>query len=252
MVIDNKNKLPLVLLIFVGLVLFSSVLGGTPAFTMLTDRSYMRTNTCNGCVAFGRGVGTRFQTWNCPKHELTAAVHAAFHHARYARQRRVPMSYYAIDETTSSNETSTVYANFEQIRPAVEYGFEIDGECVADLEVRVLPFAVCNPTSKADLHCVLVAYYSRVGDFVFAVYVNINDGNVSLDFHDAAIEEYLFIASESRYPYLTPQECEKQREVYIKYFRRESENPKRRNEEKKVKPSNQAFQIEEVKVDVDV
>ena len=71
------------------------------------------------------------------------------------------MSYYAVDETTLSNETRTVYANFEQLRPAVEYGFEIDGECVANLDVRVLPFAVTNPTSKTGLHCVLVAYFSE-------------------------------------------------------------------------------------------
>ena len=237
---------------FWGVGLTLSALGGTPSFTMLTDRHYSRTNTWNGCALFGRGEGTVFHTWRCPRFELTAAVHTAFHHARYARQRRVPMSYYAVDETTLSNETRTVYANFEQLRPAVEYGFEIDGECVANLDVRVLPFAVTNPTSKTGLHCVLVAYFSRIGEFVFAVYVNINDGNVSLDFNEAAMEGYLFIASESRYPYLTPQECKKQREVYMKYFRCETDKPKHRSE-KENKAAKEGFHIEEaeeIKVEV--
>lgn len=246
MAINNKFEHYFVFLLLGGFALFCSALGDAVSFTMLTGRHYMRTNTWNGCVSFGK-KGTTFRVWQCPGYELTAAVYAAFHHARYARQRDIPMSYYVVEEDLTSNVPRTVYANFEQIRPPARYDFDIEGENVADLEAHILPFAVSNPISKVDLHCVLVAYFSQAGQFVFAVYVNINDGNVSLDFHEAAMDEYLFVASESRYPYLTPFECRKQRDVYIKYFKRESGWAVRH---KTIKSSVITSHIEEVKVDV--
>ena len=148
------------------------------------------------------------------------------------------MSYYETGRYETSGAAVTVYGNLDQFSPPVEYDFEIGGESVAQLNTHVLPFAVSTPRSKVDLHCVLVVFSTREGEFVFGVYVNVNEGTASLDFHETVSKGFMFIASESRYPYLTRQECRKQAEVYKKYFSPpETKEPKpRRNDAKRPMP----------------
>lgn len=102
--------------------------------------------------------------------------------------------------------------------------YEIAGERVPGLSARVRPFSVRNAASKSALKCVLVAFFKNE-TFVFAVYVNVNNGKTSLDFLDAAGLKLL--ESESRYPYLTRMECDKQDKVYFTQFFDTSELKKR-------------------------
>ena len=220
-----------------GLALYPmAVCGGVfPSVEPLTGRSYVRTNTWNGCVSYAHGKETTFRAWKCPYRELLAAVHSAFHYARYGRPRTIPMSYYETGRYETSGAAVTVYGNLDQFSPPVEYEFEIGGESVARLNTHVLPFAVSTPRSRTDLHCVLVVFSTWKGEFAFGVYVNVNEGTASLDFHEAVSKGFMFIASESRYPYLTRQECRKQAEVYVKYFSPpETKEPKpKRNDAKR-------------------
>ena len=98
---------------------------------------------------------------------------------------------------------------------------------MSDMNVRVLPFKVTNPKSKSALYCILVAFLHK-GSFCLAVYINVNEGRASLDFHDVVMGGYAFIAHESRYPYLTSSECVIQRDVYINLF-----SPPKKKQEKK-------------------
>ena len=121
---------------------------------------------------------------------------------------------------------------------------------MSDMNVRVLPFKVTNPESKSTLHCILVAFVHK-GSFCLAVYINVNDGRASLDFHDVAIGGYAFIAHESRYPYLTSSECDIQSDVYVKLFSRHEEKkeeaPRKSNSEgesNKCVPAKPVFNID--------
>ena len=53
-----------------------------------------------------------------------------------------------------------------------------------------------------------------------ATYFNANTGKVVLDFHDISQSGGMLLASESRYPYLTPDECSIQGKVCADYFRK--------------------------------
>ena len=110
--------------------------------------------------------------------------------------------------------------NLEQFGPPIGDHVIIGGIALDKMKIRVLPFKVSNTNSKSDLRCILVGFFHEE-TFCLAVYVNMNDGKVSLDFHDVAIRGYTLIAHESRYPYLTPSECNIQAKVYIKYFKQE-------------------------------
>ena len=193
----------------------------------LDGRPYVRNNTWNGCCLFGTGGNTSFQVEDFSKEESVFAACLAIHHVRYGRNVRVPLEYYEtqieLDECDrASNVVRKVEINFEQFGPPIGDHVSINGIALEEMKIRVLPFKVSNTNSKSDLRCMLVSFFHEE-TFCLAVYVNMNNGKVALDFHDVAIDGYMLIAQESRYPYLTPSECDIQAKVYIKYFRQRAE-----------------------------
>jgi len=84
------------------------------------------------------------------------------------------------------------------------------------MDVYTLPFQVKNRMSRFPLRCILVAFFHE-RKFLFAVYVNVNTGNISCDFNDSA--DSMLLVGESRYPYLTADECQKQEEICQNLFK---------------------------------
>ena len=192
---------------------------------LLDGRPYVRDNTWNGCCVFDTGGKSSFQTRDYSKDEGIFAACVAMHHVRYGRNVRIPHEYYErpieLNESErASNVVRKVEINLEQFGPPIGDLVVINGIALDKMNIRVLPFKVSNTNSKSDLRCMLVGFFHDE-TFCLAVYVNMNNGKVSLDFHDVAIDGYTLIAHESRYPYLTSMECDIQAKVYIKYFRQE-------------------------------
>ena len=218
--------------VFAALVLFTmlSLYGGDMIKTIerLDGRPYVRNNTWNGCCVFDTVGNTSFQVEDFSKEECVFAACLAIHHVRYGRNVRIPLDYYEkpieLDECErASNVVRKVEINFEQFGPPIGAHVNINGIALDEMKIRVLPFKVSNTNSKSDLRCMLVAFFHEEA-FCLAVYVNMNNGKVALDFHEVAMDGYMLIAHESRYPYLTPGECDIQAKVYIKYFRQREGN----------------------------
>ena len=191
----------------------------------LDGRAYFRNNTWNGCCVIDTGGITSFQVEDFSKEESVFAACLAIHHVRYGRNVRVPLEYYEKpiepDECDrASNVVRKVEINIEQFCPPIGDHVIIDGIALDKMKIRVLPFKVSNTNSKSDLRCILVAFFHEEA-FCLAAYVNMNNGKVALDFHEVAMDGYMLIAHESRYPYLTPSECAIQAKVYIKYFKQD-------------------------------
>ena len=198
-------------------------------FGLLEQREYVRTNTWNGCVRY-EGLGDNiFRNWKCSPNERLSAVHAARHFIKYSMAEEVPLSYYEEDVfddherdglKTNTNEVLRCYRmNFNQFEPPAHGKYGVGGLDIHEMQARVLPFVVCNSTSKSALHCILVAFFQG-GRFFMATYFNANTGKVVLDFHDISQSGGMLLASESRYPYLTPDECSIQGKVCADYFRK--------------------------------
>lgn len=191
----------------------------------LDGRPYVRNNTWNGCCVIDTGGKTSIQVEDFSKEESVFAACVALHHVRYARNVQIPHDYYETpieltEGDKASNVVRRVEINLEQFGPPIGDHIIINGIALDKMTIRVLPFKVSNTNSKSDLRCILVGFFYEE-TFCLAVYVNMNDGKVSLDFHEVAIRGYTLIAHESRYPYLTPSECDIQAKVYIKYFKKE-------------------------------
>ncbi len=205
-----------------------SLYGGDMIKTVerLDGRTYIRNNTLNGCCVFDTGGSTSFQVVDFSKEESIFAACLAIHHVRYGRNIKIPPDYYEtpieLDECDrASNVVRKVRINFEQFSPPVGEHVKINGVVLDDMRIRVLPFKVCNAKSKSALRCMLVGFFHEE-TFCLAVYVNMNNGKVALDFHDVAMEGYMLIAHESRYPYLTHSECGIQAKVYVNYFKQDN------------------------------
>ena len=194
----------------------------------LGGRRYVRNNTWNGCCVFDTGGKTSFQVEDFSKEKSVFAACLAIHHVRYGRNVQVPLEYYELpielnECDRASNVVRKVKMNFEQFSPPIGDHVSINGIALDEMKIRVLPFKVSNTNSKSDLRCMLVGFFHEEA-FCLAVYVNMNNGKVALDFHQVAMDGYMLIAQESRYPYLTPSECDIQAKVYIKYFRQREGN----------------------------
>ena len=204
--------------------------GMTNAIERLDNRPYVRNNTWNGCCVFDTGGKTTFQTRDFSNDESIFAACVAVHYVRYGRNVQIPLDYYEkpielTKEDCASNVVRKVEMNFEQFSPPIGDHVTINGISLDKMKIRVLPFKVSNTNSKSDLRCMLVGFFHEA-TFCLAVYVNMNNGKVSLDFHDVEMSGSMLIANESRYPYLTPGECDIQSKVYIKYFKQEdTSNP---------------------------
>ena len=227
---NRKNVFLKQVLAACGLLAMLSLSGGDMIKTIerLDGRPYVRNNTWNGCCVFDTGGKTSFQVEDFSKEKSVFAACLAIHHVRYGRNVQVPLEYYELpielDECErASNVVRKVEINFEQFGPPIGVHVNINGIALDEMKIRVLPFKVSNTNSKSDLRCMLVAFFHDEA-FCLAVYVNMNNGKVALDFHDVAIDGYMLIAQESRYPYLTPSECDIQAKVYIKYFRQREGN----------------------------
>lgn len=213
-------KYEMALAVQLTLVAFCQCRGGDcPSFERL-NRPYCRTNTWNGCCTFENGLNTRFWKWEPSRHDIVSAIYAARHYMRYGnRMSSVPAGYYEDPVDEASSVSNAWKLNFNQFPPLSSDVIVINNVSISmsDMNARVLPFKVTNPKSKSALYCILVAFVHK-GSFCLAVYINVNDGRASLDFHDVAMGGYALIAHESRYPYLTSSECDIQRDVYINLF----------------------------------
>ena len=194
--------------------------GGDCVAFEFVDRQYCRTNTWNGCCVYENGRGTRFWKWDSPRGEIVSAIYAARHYIRYGKASLTSSGYY--EDTVTLHDGRAWRLNLNQFPPPTSNDIAIDGMSVllSDMDICVLPFEVTNPGSKSPLRCILVEFLHK-GRFCFAVYVNVNTGRASLDFHEFTDSGWMLIASESRYPYLTPPECEIQSQFYIKHFRKD-------------------------------
>lgn len=197
-------------------------------FARLAPREYVRGNTWNGCVSYGHADHVFFREWACPHFELAAAVAAADHFVRY-RHHVAPLGPEAFAPSrVISNGMEVVTCRmpvnaFEPLRPP---NFDIDGADVRTLERRVLPFRVQAPSeSPVDLRCVLVGFF-REEKFCFAVYYCVNNGRAAMDFHDLSTNGYMLVADQSRYPYLTRDECRTQEKVIVDHFLPPEKRPK--------------------------
>lgn len=92
----------------------------------------------------------------------------------------------------------------------------IEGTSVSNLEVHGFCFAYHHPLSNNDFTCVMVRFMKEKR-FLFALYVNMNEGCCSMDIHTAASRWSLLLALESFFPFLTPHECTIQKEAFHKY-----------------------------------
>ena len=239
------------------LVVFCQCKGGDcPSFEWL-NRPYCRTNTWNGCCTFENGLNTRFWNWKPPRQEVVSAIYAARHYVRYGKRVSAPAGYYEDPVDDALCVANAWKLSLDQFPPQSADVIVLNGISIpmSDMNVRVLPFKVTNPKSKSPLHCILVAFVHK-GSFCLAVYVNVNDGRASLDFHDVAIGGYAFIAHESRYPYLTSSECDIQRDVYVKLFSRlekkREEMPREGNSESESNKCVPAKPVFDINTDVEV
>ena len=186
------------------------------SFARLEARDYVQNNTRAGCHRY-QGLGNNvFSVWKCSSEECLAAICAVQHFIRYSMAEEIPMSYYEDDISgteddivtgTDSNTTQRMFRlNLEQFEPPARGRYGNGGMKVYEMQPRILSFTVRNSTSKSALYCILVAFFQG-GRFFMATYFNANTGKVVLDFHDISQSGGMLLASESRYPYLTPDEC---------------------------------------------
>lgn len=217
----DTNRNLAVVMVGIALTVFVALGGEGGIVATIGDRSYCRTNTWNGCSMFGVGRDTEILKWTPPKNEISSAIYVARHYVRYGRRSSVQLDYYyePLGEDTSTGKSWRL--NFNQFPPFIEDRIDMEDISVSlsNMGIRVLPFKVTNPKSKSPLYCVLVEFMHN-GEFCFAVYVNVNTGQASLDFYELVNDGWMLIASESRYPYLTPDECKIQSRVYVKYFKK--------------------------------
>ena len=176
-------------------------------FSIITDREYIQTNTWNGSLQFGGMGETKFFRWDCPTEDCIRIAYAIMHYARYNCCRPGVCPVCTIG---SNNETEiaklTMFCFDVQPTPLIlNKGFNIN-----DLRLRILPFRVNNSESiPSDMYCMLGAFF-KDDEFCFAVYVNLNNGKISLNFREVVSSGSPRVASESRFPYLTTDECEVQ------------------------------------------
>lgn len=180
-------------------------------------RRYERTNIRSGCSrVVVPGHETLFSPWACSRGEREDAVRAAIRYVRYQRQCTDG------DKPNSQSRTRTADQGGRLSSPSFQFSVPLDrnfsayGVSVHDMDVHLLPFQIKNSLSCFPLHCILVAFLHEE-QFLFAIYVNVNTGRISPDFGNAACS--LLLEGESRYPFLTKEECQKQDEAVAHLFK---------------------------------
>ena len=186
------------------------------SFVRLDARSYVQDNTKGGCVRFPGLDNNSFSVWESSSDDCLLAIQAARHFIRYGMAEEIPMSYYeeevcegedVVGSGIASNTVQRAFRlNLDQFEPPVRGKYGNSGIKVHEMQPRVLSFIVQNPSSKSPLYCILVAFF-QMDTFMIATYFNINTGKVVLDFHQISQSGGMLLASESRYPYLTAEEC---------------------------------------------
>ena len=186
------------------------------SFARLDSRNYVRDNTRGGCVRFSGLDNNIFSVWKSSSDDCLLAIQAARHFIRYGMAEDIPMSYYeeevsegedVVGSGIASNTVQRAFRlNLDQFEPPVRGKYGNSGIKVHEMQPRILSFIVRNPSSKSPLYCILVAFF-QMDRFMIATYFNINTGKVVLDFHQISQSGGMLLASESRYPYLTSEEC---------------------------------------------
>lgn len=182
----------------------------------LETRQYERGNGRSECSRVSMGHVNVFCPWKCPREELSDAVAAAIRYVRYHRKCEDESSSKLPSQLGTTNQWVQLPPPISQFDTPVEKHFFVRGVSVHDMDVRTLSFQIRNSVSYFALRCVLVSFYNR-GKFLFAVYVNVNTGEIAPDFQEAV--HCLSLTGESRYPYLTVEECQKQDEACASLFK---------------------------------
>ena len=182
----------------------------------LEARQYERGNGRGGCSRVSMGHVNVFCSWKCPREALNDAVAAAIRYVRYHRKHADESSSKQPPQLGTTNQWVRLPPPISQFDAPVEKHFFALGVSVHDMDVRTLSFQIKNAVSYFALRCVLVSFYHG-GKFLFAVYVNVNTGEIAPDFQE--VVQCLSLTGESRYPYLTVGECQKQDEACASLFR---------------------------------
>lgn len=107
--------------------------------------------------------------------------------------------------------------------PVSQMPFEVDGICLTNMSARVFAFSASPDFSSNVLPCVLVSFF-KDSDFssfgyLYSLYVNDSTGNVGLSIQ-YCLGRMTFLDKAKRYPFLSPDECEKQQDFVSRLYHR--------------------------------
>ncbi len=149
-------------------------------------------STVTGCVWPAKE--SQFAEWaDAPKSEIIEAERAAWRYARYHLADRREIDGLGFPAFRSNQ-------------------FQVHGKISTSLSMRHFPFIVASEEEHHSLHCILVTFNDEKDGFEFAVYVNVNNGAVGLDFGKVCGSK-MSITGQSRFPFLRKCEIEKQKRL---------------------------------------
>ena len=190
------------------------------------------------CLVNEKAQYTRLYYWDAaPKADLMSAVQIAWHHLRY------DLAEHPIKFVSGCAIISSSGGDFPEKKLAM---FEYKGETSTNLTLRVYPFKAVNPSSRTADDICLVSVHGKA-DFLCALYVNVNTGDVDFSFRSASgvLELVLY---ETHCPFLTLDEYA----VQMKLFPPKPERPKKSLKYKVPprKPANDIPRAVEVEVEI--
>lgn len=130
--------------------------------------------TAKCCIGNEFTAQTRLNYWGrLSELDLMCAVQLSWHFLRYQiAPRRTPM------RENCQGALTDPYRRFPAKEPSL---FRVDGAVSTNIVMRIFPFRVGNPVSASQLDCCLVTFHQGK-NFICGLYVNLNTGEVGLDF----------------------------------------------------------------------
>ena len=180
---------------------------GPKSIVLEDDKSRVYDKTIakgSGCLMNNKAPYTQLYYWDsAPKADLMTAVQIAWLRLRYELAES-PM------KLDAPNGVVTIrLGDFREKKKAI---FEYKGVSSTNLTLRVYPFKAVNPGSgTADDFCLISAYGEA--DFLCALYVNVNTGEVDFSFRSAS-SSYELVLCETHCPFLTLEEYAAQEKLF--------------------------------------
>ena len=158
----------------------------------------------SSCLVNDKAPYTRLYCWDsAPKADLMTAVQIAWHRLRYAlAERQMTFDW-------QNDVVRICHGDFQEKKMAI---FEYKGVSSTNLTLRVYPFKAANPCSRATDDICLVCVYDEV-DFLCALYVNVNTGEVDFSFRSAS-SSFELVLCETHCPFLTLEEYAVQEKLF--------------------------------------